>query len=116
MMIKVSKIFPTDGTGYWSNVVKDVPVVALVLRQIDEEFGELQVYFDTQVWDIERDGLIYTDPKFLHELRHFLVGSLGLTSDVHYSEQGMQEHNYVSLDVGASFIASWASQEFDVVA
>lgn len=109
-MKQISKIIPTNGSGYWSNVAKNVPVVGLNLLSHDEDFGELQVFFDTQIWDIDSDGLIYTDKLFMHELTHFLVGELGLSSDVGYSEQGMQGEDYVSLDVGANFIASWRNR------
>ena len=101
----------TSGDGYWSDVAKAVPVTQLILRHdSDADYGELQVFFDTKSWDIDRDGLIYTDTLFLHELKHFLVGKLGLSSDVHYSEQGMQGEDYVSLDAGADFIAKWLAR------
>jgi hypothetical protein len=36
------------------------------------------------------------------------VKQQGLVVDLCYSEQGMQGDNYVSLDVGAEFLDSWA--------
>jgi len=70
-------------------------------------FGELRVYFDTETWDTRDHGLIYTDDQFERELKSFLE-ALGFdVTDVGYSEQGMQGDNYVSLDVGDKFIASW---------
>jgi hypothetical protein len=108
-MLLVSKILNTDGSGYWSNVRENVPITGLDLGYVNEDgtFGELRVYFDTKVWDVNHDGLIYTDKLFLHELKHFLVSLRLAGDDVGYSEQGMQGDNYVSLDVGYKFIQSF---------
>lgn len=100
----------TNGLGYWSNKRKAVDVTALDLQYIDEdkEFGELCVHFTQDSWDVNVDGLIYTDKLFRAELRAYLL-TLGFTEaealDVSYSEQGMQGDTYVSCDVGAKFIA-----------
>ena len=101
--------FSTDGGGYWSNVAKAVTITNMRLGYVndDNDFGELRVYFDTKSWDVNTDGLIYTDNGFMTDLRNFLALQ-GLNNlDVDYSEQGMQGDNYVSLDVGAAFIAAW---------
>lgn len=110
--MQVSKVLPTGGDGYWSDVQANVPLVALDLAYVNDEadFGELRVYFDPKSWNVNRDGLIYTDSVFLHELKHFLVGELDLPSDVGYSEQGMQGDDYVSLDVGQRFVAKWLAR------
>jgi hypothetical protein len=100
----------TNGRGYWSRKATAVDVVKLDLQYITNErdFGELCVYFNTATWDVNTDGLIYTDKLFLVGLRNYLV-TLGFTAeevlDVSYSEQGMQTEEYVSCDVGAVFIA-----------
>ena len=73
----------------------------------EQDFGELRVYFDTDTWNVNTDGLIYTDSKFKQDLMKF-VKEQGLVVDLCYSEQGMQGDNYVSLDVGAEFLDSWA--------
>ena len=108
-MVKVETVLNTDGSGYWSNVRKSVPVTGLDLGYVNGEgdCGELRVYFDTSIWSINGDGLIYTDNLFLKELRKFLndIGFAG--ADVNYSEQGMQGDDDVSLDVGADFIQSF---------
>lgn len=111
-MILVSKILHTDGSGYWSNVKENVPVVGLELAYGDEEscFGELRVYFDTSVWDVTHHGLIYTDRLFEKELLEMLTG-LRLGTDVSYSERGMQGDDYVSCDVGPEFIKSFKALE-----
>lgn len=109
-------IFNTAGDGYWSNVAKAVEVVDIKLGYVadDKDFGELCVYFNTADWDVNKDGLIYTDSEFLHELNAFLVAQ-GLCP-VDYSEQGMQEDNYVSLDVEDEFIALWEAKFGEIVA
>jgi hypothetical protein len=100
----------TNGRGYWSRKATAVDVVKLDLQYINNErdFGELCVYFNTATWDVNTDGLIYTDKQFMQELRAYLqtIGfSEAEANDVNYSEQGMQTEEYVSCDVGAKFIA-----------
>ena len=114
-MIKVSATLNTNGRGLWSHTATAVDVTKLDLQYCNSEkdFGELCVYFATDdftanEWDVSVDGLIYTDKLFLQELRAYLqtIGfSESEANDVSYSEQGMQTDNYVSLDVGALFIA-----------
>ena len=108
--LKPGKILNTDGKGLWSRTAKPVLVTGLVLRQMTfdhKTFGELRVMFDTKTWDINQLGLIYTDNRFLSELNVFLE-EMGLRGSVNYSEQGMQDVDYVSLDVDAKFCQSWA--------
>jgi hypothetical protein len=99
----------TAGTGMWSSSVASVQVLRVELAYINDEcdFGELRAYFNTQDWDVENDGLIYTDSIWLDEFRA-LMRSLGFTrnavNDITYSEQGMQGSNYVSMDVGEEFM------------
>ena len=97
----------TNGSGYWSDVAKAVRIVDMQLGYCSDEkdFGELCVYFNTADWDVEKDGLIYTDKQFKAELNAFLAQH-GLPA-VDYSEQGMQGDNYVSCDVDADFITAW---------
>ena len=99
----------TNGKGLWSDKATAVSITSLDLQYISNErdFGELCVHFNTQDWDVNTDGLIYTDPLFKAELRAYLQ-TLGFTAeeanDVDYSEAGMQSDNYVSCDVGLDFI------------
>ena len=108
--VKVFTTLQTNGRGYWSNKAKAVDVTKLDLQYISNErdFGELCVYFTKASWDVNVDGLIYTDKQFRTELRAYLQ-TLGFTeaeaNDVNYSEQGMQTDKYVSCDVGPKFIA-----------
>jgi hypothetical protein len=102
--------FNTNGRGYWSRAVKAVRIVDMQLGYVSDEkdFGELCVYFNTEDWDVNTDGLIYTDKQFKQELNAFLVAQ-GLCA-VEYSEQGMQGDNYVSLDVEADFLQAWEAK------
>lgn len=111
-------ILNTNGNGLWSDAAKAVRIVDMQLGKgtiwegetLDDAFGELRVYFDTDTWDTREDGLIYTDKQFINELRVFL-DSQGLPGkDVCYSEQGMQGDDYVSLDAGAKFYKAWMAK------
>lgn len=104
-------IFTTSGDGYWSTAIKNVRITDMRLGYVadDKEFGELRVYFNTDDWDVNKDGLIYTDGGFKQDLMQFITQH-GLVVDLCYSEQGMQGDNYVSLDVGKDFIASWEAK------
>ena len=105
-MYKVNATLHTAGDGYWSNKTKAVEITHLQLSYTNDEldFGELQVRFNTATWDVNKDGLIYTDSLFLEDLL-LMLDNLGFdASDVSYSEQGMQGDTYVSCDVGERFI------------
>lgn len=105
-------VLHTGGGGYWSNTKKAVEVTDIQLGYVSDEkdFGELRVYFNTDTWDVYKDGLIYTDRQFERELREFL-DSQGLPGkDVSYSEQGMQGDNYVSCDIGKKFLDAWSAK------
>lgn len=102
----------TSGDGYWSNKQATVLVeyISLLCDEDETEFAELCVKFNTQTWNVKKDGLIYTDKLFMQELRKALVAngfSKAAANDVDYSEQGMQGYNYVSCDVGAKFIKAF---------
>jgi hypothetical protein len=104
-------VFNTSGDGYWSNVAKPVEITDMRLGYVNDEldFGELRVYFNTATWNVNTDGLIYTDSLFKIDLMKF-VTEQGLVVDLCYSEQGMQGDNYVSLDVGKDFLDSWRTK------
>lgn len=93
--------FSTDGSGLWSDKRKTVKCIAYSVPYIseDNDFGELRIYFDTKTWNVNEDGLIYTDRRFLKQVcEHFG------TDDIDYSEQGMQGNDFVSFDVGSEFL------------
>jgi hypothetical protein len=99
----------TNGTGYWSPKQKFVTINRIELAYVDDEeqFGELRAYFDPAEWDIDNDGLIYSDMGWKASFLTCLE-TMGFSTDailhVSYSEQGMQGGNYVSMDVGSDFI------------
>jgi len=103
-------VFNTNGRGYWSNKAKAVEIVDMRINYVseDKDFGELCVYFNTATWDVNTDGLIYTDKQFRTELNAFLTAHGLATAE--YSEQGMQGDNYVSLDVEGDFISAWEAK------
>lgn len=114
--ITVNATLHTDGKGYWSSTAKAVRIEELQLSYVNDEkdFGELRVFFNTQDWDVDKLGLIYTDSKFMKELRNLLVKqgfSKDGAKDVSYSEQGMQDVNYVSCDVGEQFISEFTQMQ-----
>ena len=105
--------FNTNGKGYWSRAVKAVEIVDMRVTYINDErdFGELCVYFNTNTWDVNVDGLIYTDKQFRNELQAFLDAQGLPGKDISYSEQGMQGDNYVSMDiVSAKFLQAWEAK------
>lgn len=110
--MKVTIILNTDGSGLWSTTAKTVVVTRLTCSVSDfgdGMLGELCVYFDTKSWDVHKLGLIYTDALFLSQLRNFLK-SQGFAGTINYSEQGMQDEEYVSLDVDRQFCEEWMSK------
>ena len=103
-MQKVIATLHTNGDGLWSDVKRAVDVNNITISGLNAEgdFGELCVHFNANTWDVDADGLIYTDTRFIAELRELLVRA-GFTAEeaacVDYSEQGMQGDDYVSCDI-----------------
>jgi len=111
-MFKCQATLQTAGDGYWSRKQTAVEITHLQLAYTNDEldFGELRVRFNTNTWDVNKDGLIYTDSLFLEQLKDLLTSKGIDASDVSYSEQGMQGDNYVSLDVGECFINTYMQE------
>ena len=111
-MYKVTATLNTNGKGYWSRKATAVEITGLQLAYTNDElsFGELRVFFNTKTWDVNKDGLIYTDKQFMRELKELLVQKDFDTSDLSYSEQGMQGDTYVSCDVGECFINTFMQE------
>jgi len=111
-MDKVIATLHTDGKGYWSSVKRAVDINNITINGINEEsdFAELCVHFDTNTWDVDADGLIYTDYRFMDELRKLLQRA-GFTAEeaacVDFSEQGMQGDDYVSCDISDAGCAAY---------
>ena len=111
-MQKVIATLHTNGDGLWSDVRRAVDVNNITISGLNAEgdFGELCVHFNTNTWDVDADGLIYTDERFISELRELLVRA-GFTAEeaacVDYSEQGMQGDDYVSCDISDAGCAAY---------
>lgn len=109
--IELTGKISTNGKGLWSDVRKKVTITKAKLRIYSTDFGEelvdpvaeLQVFFD-ESWNIDTDGLIYTDPAFLRDLKSLLKSKGYSHIGIGYSEQGMQGENYVSLDADEIFV------------
>ena len=96
------------GDGLWSNQPALVRIAQVTLHVLEPgEWGELRAYFDARTWDVEAQGLIYTDRRWIEEFRA-MMKTLGFTpiavDDISYSEQGMQGVDYVSMDVSENFL------------
>ena len=107
---KVNFVTRTDGRGYWSTVARKsirIDRVAIASVSDDGEYGELRAYFDESEWNVESDGLIYSDQAWMKSFRSCMA-TLGFSvqalAAISYTEQGMQGTEYVSLDVGRDFL------------
>lgn len=99
----------TSGNGFWSKAIRSVRVNRLEIAYVDEEgeHAELRAYFTKNSWNTLEHGLIYTDQRFMREIRAQLT-HIGLPGGgVDYTEQGMQGDDYVSFDCGKRFINAW---------
>jgi hypothetical protein len=99
----------TNRSGYWSSTAKFVTVNRVRLAYLDKEcdFGELRAYFDPAEWDVDNDGLIYTDRAWMQGFQECMK-TVGFSDEaveaISYSEQGMQGDNFVSMDVTGAFV------------
>lgn len=106
---EVNFVTRTSGDGYWSIQIKTVRINRVIVASVsdDGEFGELRAYFDPAEWDIDNDGLIYSDMGWMRSFSSCMA-TLGFSvqalADITYTEQGMQGESYVSLDVGSDFL------------
>ena len=114
-MVEFDVSVATDGSGFWSKTVATTKLHSLMLTGVGyykgcKLFGELRARFNPASWDINNNGLVYTDEKWIRQFRRRLrkagFSKKGV-KDVTYSEPGMQGNNYVSLDVGEMFINEW---------
>lgn len=111
--ISIDEVFHTDGCGYWTDQAKPVKCNMIGLRiHDDEKSGEIRVFFDTKTWNVKTDSLIYTDVKFLTDVKGFL-SEIGLEDEsIDYTEAMMQGNHYVSLDCSENFIKKWKENEY----
>ena len=91
----------TGGNGLWSSKEKKVNIIKIAPVSVTKDFVSFDAYFDKKNWNPDKDGLIYTDERWIREFREELV-KLGVTKKVaksiDYTEQGMQGDDYVSLE------------------
>jgi len=80
---KVKFVTRTNGNGYWSEKAKTVRVNRVELAHISDnnDFGELRVYFNTQDWNVESDGLIYSDMGWKHSFLTCMEKTFGFSPD-----------------------------------
>lgn len=91
--------------GLWSRASKPVKITHIEYTNNDYGSADVNVYFDTKTWDVDKDGLIYTDAGFLKALKQNLE-TLSKTdklpkvnwNEINYTEQGMQGDNYISME------------------
>ena len=89
----------TNGTGLWSRTAKTIRLTRVTLEEVNDDctYGEIRVYFNRNDWNVDRYGLIYTDPMFLADLKEVFRARSIESSSLDYTEQGMQGPDYVSL-------------------
>ncbi len=96
------------GRSMWSNRTKSAVIqcrLKLIYTSIEQngevcEYALLDANFSKHEWDVNTDGLIYTDKTFVDSVRKVLA-DLGAPDDIEVfgSEQGMQGDTYVNFDV-----------------
>ena len=101
----------TDGKGYWSEETRAVRVNKVVVSIHRAEvnlymyhpvlFVNVDAYFPKSSWDTNEHGLIYTDSLWLKEFNRKMnaINPLLFGSGIDYTEQGMQERDYVSMSM-----------------
>jgi hypothetical protein len=86
-----------------------------IIEYMDRSFGELKVFLspaDASERSTSKSAFkgysLYEDQTWLKSFREQLVTKIGFSpaaaADVSFSEDGMQGDDYVSLDVGATFM------------
>lgn len=112
----------TNGKGLWSDEARPVHINQIGFGYKSTDYypedpfnGELRAYYENSgftsgSWNNDAYGLIYTDKLWMKEFKAALrtIGfSQKAVQNISFSEQGMQGSNYVSMDVGPAFYASW---------
>jgi len=109
-------ILQTNGSGLWSNEVRDIKIKSIELDWVDDCIPELIVVFDIDTWNVKEHGLIYTDKLFERQLQEFLKDCGFLHADeVSYSEQGMQGKDFVSCDTSDEFAEEYDQKIVDAM-
>ena len=106
----------TDGKGYWSNrktTVKVHKIEVTCTEYPDYNYVNVDVYFTKKTWEVRKHGLIYTDSKFERQLKSALKEFGINTKQFGYTEQGMQDYEYVSMSADEKFVKSLLTLYFD---
>ena len=111
--INVQKLFRMAGDSLWVPGGKEgkgstspvrITEITMHLNEPDgdeADMDDLCIGFEKETWDVEKQGLIYTDTLFIADLKAFLINAgfpEDAVDDICYSEQGMQGEGYVSCD------------------
>lgn len=73
-------------------------------------YVSLDLAFDTDLWDVDRFGLVYGDPTFEKAVRAWWahIGFAHVGRGPSYTEQGMQGDDTVSMEATTPEIATWS--------
>lgn len=116
----------TNGKGRLSDEERKVAITSIGFGYMSTTYypedpfnGELRAYFEPhgftpQSWNVDAHGQICSDRLWLKEFKAGLREhgfSIKAAQNVKYSTDDMQGSNYVSLDIGPAFYASWKRLE-----
>jgi len=110
--LRLKKSCSTSGKGQWSDHSRKVVIDEIVLDNEEDavEFGvpvQFSVYVTPKSWDVDKHGLIYTDPQWIKEFRAALVDigfSKKAAAEVDYTERGLEIDDCVHLEAGKVFL------------
>lgn len=92
----------TNGKGYYTDQAKKVRIteirISRYVRSKNKPLLQMEVYFNTKDWNTKKDDLIYGDEKWISELRKGLQSIGFVATGLDYTEQGMQEDDFVSVE------------------
>lgn len=94
----------TDGKGYYTNKkIKNLKCFFDFNKEDVKEYNQVNVFFDTNVWDKDKYNIIYTDDTFEQCVKNKLK-ELGFKhwNKIGYSEAGMQPNNAAHFDMDKS--------------
>jgi len=112
----------TNGKSKWSTETLMVQIIKLDIGRSSLTYfpedafkGELRAYFESHgytdgSWNVDGHGLIYGDKLWLKEFKQGLRDagfSIKAAQNVKYNDIELQGYDYVSLEVGPMFYASW---------
>lgn len=115
----------TDGKGKGTDEIRLVTITALKIGYSNQAYqtafpgdpfaGELRAYFEPHgftigSWNVDGHGLIHGDRQWLKEFKAGLRAngfSIKAAQNVKYGEKILQGKDYVSMEVGQNFFASW---------